>query len=806
MALQLNHLPLIRTVAIVLLYPGLTDKLCSFERLCPIINALSCYGDDDAIAEVDVRLLKRAFKDASIGEKKKEYISPYNSNNNSVNNVGISVKNSFTSLGYKHYLFIRMKKYQSVDYNEVGRYRTRGAVTEGSVSYPACGADDGDDHPLSLNPSLYKKRDMEIIHWVYNNTTDEIRNSLIDYLKAEKKNQLANQIKNQKAQEKKAVENNKQVGRADDLGKKRRDSLQTPDDANSGGNNSGTSTRGDKKRTKTAEGDLVEDEEDELQKLKSTFTEMQSSIEEKIQPLLKLKATIAELIKTEQDKENENNDDPNWRWLREQNRMEIDTPITNAATIDKSIPIRYVANGGMPGKIDLNNTLINGVILKEELEEGLNVTPPEISDHGAANTRKKRQWVVARFGKSEFYVPSGTTVVSTQFYNRLTRSNDMINRLRDLFDGERCHFSEYGKLILTVGGLFNYGGSDESLETIMAMVVKAISYEIKFDITHKQLASGIMSRKAIANGELNFATKSLVKVLYEIKHIDGAKYVTLIVDHGHRAGQDHYVILLVWAGWDREGRRAYKTFNPSIDSTGHKAKEAVDGIKLVVERFLGTDGEVKVIGVTSDTGGGAGIQNMEKRLRELKVLVDHGNVANCVCHGESKGLEIAHILTMGKQGMGKRSPSQLLYSFSALIKGLKGLGKIMIVDELWVEMKAMIEDHAGWQEHAAEFHALPWEDFLAVEFGEEEREVVDRCFDMSPRGMQEPVWTRWQSVSTLLCYIIRYLLVTHSHYSSVYISFILYIYIADHQNHIYPSRQLDQCILYCSYHPDPLPE
>jgi hypothetical protein len=68
--------------------------------------------------------------------------------------------------------------------------------------------------------------------------------------------------------------------------------------------------------------------------------------------------------------------------------------------------------------------------------------------------------------------------------------------------------------------------------------------------------------------------------------------IGVITDHGHRAGQEHFVIVIIWSGYDKEGGETYKYFCPSIDSAGHTAEKASEALKNVLECTLGSDVEV----------------------------------------------------------------------------------------------------------------------------------------------------------------------------------------------------------------------
>jgi len=52
-------------------------------------------------------------------------------------------------------------------------------------------------------------------------------------------------------------------------------------------------------------------------------------------------------------------------------------------------------------------------------------------------------------------------------------------------------------------------------------------------------------------------------VLHEIKN-DGAKTVGVIMDHGRRGGQDHFVIVISWSSLKSNGEKTVKFFVPVL--------------------------------------------------------------------------------------------------------------------------------------------------------------------------------------------------------------------------------------------------
>ena len=97
--------------------------------------------------------------------------------------------------------------------------------------------------------------------------------------------------------------------------------------------------------------------------------------------------------------------------------------------------------------------------------------------------------------------------------------------------------------------LHNYSASDEMMEMIIAGAFKALFHDVGFDVTSENLANGCPSQWTFAWAEFNLAVDCLMKVLQEIKD-NGAKTASMMTDHGHRGGKDHFIVLLVWSGLD----------------------------------------------------------------------------------------------------------------------------------------------------------------------------------------------------------------------------------------------------------------
>ena len=166
---------------------------------------------------------------------------------------------------------------------------------------------------------------------------------------------------------------------------------------------------------------------------------------------------------------------------------------------------------------------------------------------------------------------------------------------------------------------------------------------------------------------------------------DLAKWIAILCDHGKRNGIEHYIKLLVWGGWKsnslmglpdgKEDERVVKFVCADVDKSGKDARGAADAIKKSIEAFecAGLVGKhaVEKEHLCTDSGGGAGLSNLEPKLKENGTMPEHGRGSNCQYHGQNKPYENASTAAFGSQGLEKANVFQAGYQYSVLIKALK---------------------------------------------------------------------------------------------------------------------------------------
>ena len=58
-----------------------------------------------------------------------------------------------------------------------------------------------------------------------------------------------------------------------------------------------------------------------------------------------------------------------------------------------------------------------------------------------------------------------------------------------------------------------------------------------------------------------------------------------MVDHGNQSGIEHFVKILLWAGWDSNGKRVIKNFCLNVDKSNHAVKDYASAIKISVKNL-----------------------------------------------------------------------------------------------------------------------------------------------------------------------------------------------------------------------------
>lgn len=110
-----------------------------------------------------------------------------------------------------------------------------------------------------------------------------------------------------------------------------------------------------------------------------------------------------------------------------------------------------------------------------------------------------------------------------------------------------------------------------------------------------------------------------------------------------------------------------------MDVSNHSGEDCAKAVKKSLKIFTGQD-DFEVTCVTGDAGGGAAVQNLLPHLTRLRAVALDCSKINCQLHALNKCLESSLTDVLGVQGIGRRTPFQLLFVFNQLWKRLREEG------------------------------------------------------------------------------------------------------------------------------------
>jgi len=158
---------------------------------------------------------------------------------------------------------------------------------------------------------------------------------------------------------------------------------------------------------------------------------------------------------------------------------------------------------------------------------------------------------------------------------------------------------------------------------------------------------------------------------------------------------------------------------------------------------------VKIAVLTGDSGGGAAVHFLFKELQKLG-LMDHalGKMLACDLHNFMKPLEVACVDTWGKQGIGHKTPFQMLWLFVKIMKVVRGEVKREGLNHMWGKVIDKMRRDSKWQSHARANFKVSFDDFVS-KLEQLEEEDIDAAVKMAteaPANIQDPVFSRWGTV------------------------------------------------------------
>jgi len=378
-------------------------------------------------------------------------------------------------------------------------------------------------------------------------------------------------------------------------------------------------------------------------------------------------------------------------------------------------------------------------------------------------------------GAVQVMVPNRFTLVPTHHLSRYKKNSEMIKRLRKLFNGQRCKIKWPSFRFVPAYALHSLGVSMEGVQMILAASWRCLFSEMGFTVSNGDLGRGCPSQEMIRVAFIKFSAECFLARCQQL--VDNSIHqAALLQDAGHKNNLDHHCKVLVYAVVDDKGRKTIERFCIDVDPCGGTAEEICQALKRSIDRVKTRVPDLKIIGITGDSGGGGKVQGLFDRLVELDVIdKEWGRFVRCLLHALNKCIENASKFTFGEQGLGNVCAAQLLYNAVTLFKKVKKVGGLELLDIQFNQVIEKLNDDEDWRLEAetsspsafaeraanrAASRAASLDDLDAGDFEggarplEEQNGGADTGSSSAPgggekkapRGVQMPNWMRWNSM------------------------------------------------------------
>ena len=405
------------------------------------------------------------------------------------------------------------------------------------------------------------------------------------------------------------------------------------------------------------------------------------------------------------------------------------------------------------GKTDIHSSLIVEDLIKGFMGEEM--MEETIVENGTVKRRRTNILKIDYGEGKACWVPASHTILIKNQVDQRTKNNEIITRLKDLFGGEICRWNSKAQRIFTALNTFGYGCSDEGTIGIITGTIATLFKILDINIPATQITNSVPSRTTLARMEVRLAVDCLFGEFFKMKEAD-VESLGITTDHGHRKGQDHLVKLLSYPVKKDDGSLSVNFLCLNVDSAGHSAIEAsyaiskdVTFILDILSKYVGR--KVGLTVITGDAGGGAAVHHLHNALQNLETMDEWSKKLSCDMHNLNKAFEVACIDTWGKQGIGHRTPFQMVWLFVKLMKHVKGTFGRKNLYQAWGQTIDFLRKSRKWQTLALANCNTAFNEFMdalnELEDGDEDSidEAVKRSTE-APTNIQDPVMTRWGTV------------------------------------------------------------
>ena len=398
--------------------------------------------------------------------------------------------------------------------------------------------------------------------------------------------------------------------------------------------------------------------------------------------------------------------------------------------------LRYIL-GNRIGQCELSkDEMATNCISPRSLILGL--LPPtkdESDDDGEDARMYNRVYDPSNLGRTQTFIPRGSVLVKTEYYNKLKECKTQLDKFLKLFQSEKCVIPSASLMIFILGSITGYGCSDEATIIMLGCAFKLVLHVMGIDITNAQVSKAVPSAATLATYE-HALSAGCVAVMRQEMVDNNVTVASITTDHGYKGGLEVLPKIISYAVINAK-TATVRRYVIDCDKGSHAAKEYARAIAHSARRFLGDElaEVVEVYSICGDAGGGGdGVTLVHDYLMKEGTMKSDSISGNCTLHSFNKAVQRAGEDILGAQGLGKHNPFQLLFVFSTMMKRcVKQYGRKR-VDEMWDDTIEKLKSSQSWSDEAETMHKQAFCEFM------------NSTEKFSITMIQEPVHTRWGTV------------------------------------------------------------
>ena len=159
---------------------------------------------------------------------------------------------------------------------------------------------------------------------------------------------------------------------------------------------------------------------------------------------------------------------------------------------------------------------------------------------------KMGAYTLQRYGQQIAWVPNRAKLIGKGQHTQLAKKAEAIDKLYQVFAGQRCNLPQRARNMLAACNLLAYGCGDEAKSILQLGTCKALLLVMELDdISNEAISKAMPKRDTVARDEHYLAAMARAVRRQEMRD-DNVVSLGGESDHGKRKGLDHLVFPVKW--------------------------------------------------------------------------------------------------------------------------------------------------------------------------------------------------------------------------------------------------------------------